>query len=425
MRQRLATWCWYAVLFLLPWQTQWILSAVTIEKTLTPFGTLSVYVLEGLVLLALLLRGRPDLDERAGKIVQALCVLLAACFLSLTFANEYHLGLIHAGHLVVAGCLFLLMIDRRTHVSPSIAWFVGGLLTSCLLGWFQVWTAWSPASTLLGLASQHASVAGTAVIETAQGRWLRAYGSFPHPNIFGGYLSVALLGSMWLCWKGSERLRVWVWGACVILSSTLLVTFSRSAWLGLLVACLLLGFVQWRRQIFSSERFKIPVVLMAVSVLVTAVIFHHQLFARFNPSLRVEAFSAEERVSQYATVDDVFFSQPVIGVGPGSYPFALAVLKPGASVWSYQPIHNTFLLVLSELGVLGFVALFYLVVRIDQLNSSVSKTPEGLLGLAVSVCLLVIGLFDHYLWSLWPGLALSAFSLGLVVKWSMISDSRS
>src|SRR5205085_1603672 len=63
---------------------------------------------------------------------------------------------------------------------------------------------------------------------------LRAFGTFPHPNILGGYLALALvcLPMLWNAWRGGR----WpLWGAAALLAGGLLATFSRAGWLAALV----------------------------------------------------------------------------------------------------------------------------------------------------------------------------------------------
>jgi hypothetical protein len=40
-------------------------------------------------------------------------------------------------------------------------------------------------STLFGVAAHYSDLPGTSVVEAGGMRWLRAYGTFPHPNILG------------------------------------------------------------------------------------------------------------------------------------------------------------------------------------------------------------------------------------------------
>tara|TARA_B100001964_G_C14011595_1_gene499601 strand:- start:336 stop:767 length:432 start_codon:yes stop_codon:yes gene_type:complete len=140
--------------------------------------------------------------------------------------------------------------------------------------------------------------------------------------------------------------------------------------------------------------------------------------ARFTPSISVETISIEERVGQYETWDDVFLSAPLIGVGPAAYTFTLLGQDPGQPVWAYQPIHNVPLLILAELGVIGFLLLVAWIYRIDAIAHKAWRTPGGMLALSLGTALLIIALFDHYLWTLWPGLALGALSFGCILRWS-------
>ncbi len=417
-RKQTAQWCLSAVLFLLPWQTHWISSWLTIQDVPTPFGKISLYLVELIVLLLLFLRGQPQLSARGEKVARALYVLFAAGFLSLTFADQYQLGLFQLLHLVTAGGLFVTLIDKRTNTHLVMTWFLAGLFIPILLGWFQITTATSPASSWFGLSAQDASLPGVSVIETAQGRSLRAYGSFPHPNIFGGYLAVAIVCLAWLIKFTDKKYERFLWIPTVLLTSTLLITFSRGAWLGLIVSFLLLVILIGKRKRVLPKQAKPLLILGIVTLLGTVFFFQDQFFARFDPSLRVESISIEERTSQYGMFKTTFLSRPIVGVGPGGYVFASDKLFPDQPVWSIQPMHNTPLLILAELGLFGFAAFFFFLIRIDQINSAVSKTPGGMFGLMLGVCLLVISLFDHYFWSFWPGLALAAISLGFIVKWS-------
>jgi O-antigen ligase len=117
-------------------------------------------------------------------------------------------------------------------MKPVLVAFLLGLIIPIALGWFQVLTGGSSESTLLGIADKDAQTLGVAVVETDDGRTLRAYGTFPHPNIFGGYLAVGVIALAWLTRfaKSKREIALMLVGSAV-LGSTLIVTFSRSAWL--------------------------------------------------------------------------------------------------------------------------------------------------------------------------------------------------
>jgi O-antigen ligase len=70
--------------------------------------------------------------------------------------------------------------------------------------------------------------------------------------------------------------------------------------------------------------------------------------------------------------------------------------------WERQPVHNLYLLIASEIGVIGALAfcifLFALIARLIK-----NKSIEAGLALALLVGLLFFGLFDHFLWDIQAG----------------------
>ena len=68
-------------------------------------------------------------------------------------------------------------------------------------------------------------------------------------------------------------------------------------------------------------------------------------------------------------------------------------------VYDIQPIHNIFLLILSEIGIIGVLLFINLI----------EKRKHNILSLGILTGFIILGLFDHYLWTSWTGLLL--FSL--------------
>jgi O-antigen ligase len=417
MKQKVSLYLLLLAVFLLPWQTRYIFHTLTIGDGVSEYGVLSLYIVEVLIVLAYVFRGKLCFSSGAQRLFKSVTVFIAFLFFSLMFSEIMVVGWFHALHVFTAFLLFSLVLDQRTPLNQIALFFVLGLLLPSFLGVYQVITGGSGASVLLGIATKDVVVSGVAVVETVTSRMLRAYGSFPHPNIFGGYIAVGLLFlALYIRTIKNERLLWFFGGLVVVLSATLIMTFSRSAWFGLLVALLLL-LVQmlWYRKMPPSKA--IPLMTIGlVTVLITMGVFYNQMLARFNPSLRVEATSIEERISHYKQFNDVYFSSPLLGVGPGAYVFTLANHDPGHEVWNYQPIHNFFLLVMSELGIIGFLIGGWCVWLIYKTLQTKPKTAEKILGVSLLSLFVVIGIFDHYFWSQWSGLALSALTLGVVAR---------
>jgi len=419
MKEKLAEFFLLLTIFLLPWQTRWIFSSPVIGGEVSQYGTLSLYVTELIILIVVLLRGKWQPVEGMKKVTQAGYLLLGTVFFSLAFTSFFSIGIAQILHIIFAFALFTLLCDVRTKIKSLVIVFVAGLIIPSILGLWQVIVGSSPSFSWLGLSAQNTQTAGTAVVETASSRMLRAYGSFPHPNIFGGYIAVGLVSLSWIVRMIKTKQQLIISAIPVILFSvTLILTFSRGAWIALIVGFLLLISLMFvRHRVIPSH--VIPVMITGfISLITTLIVFYPQIFARFEPDLRIERISIEERVSQYSWFDDVFKHNPLFGVGPGSYTFALQAIDSGKDAWAYQPIHNIFLLILGELGIFGFATFLYLILRVDQISARVSKQAGGILGLTLGVVLIILGLFDHYLWSLWPGLALGVLGISLIIQWS-------
>ncbi|MBI4435336.1 O-antigen ligase family protein [Candidatus Uhrbacteria bacterium] len=419
MIQKFANLLFLASVFFLPWQTAMLLSQATVSGEPSAYGVLSLYVVEVMIAFAFLLRGRQQSNLQVRRITRALYFFLAVAFFSLSLSQVEWVGWFHLIHVVAAAMLFSLLVDDRTNLRQILGLFLLGLLVPVLFGWFQVLSGSSPDSSLLGMAAKDAGTPGVAVVESGDGRLLRAYGTFPHPNVFGGYVAFGIVALAWLArFLSSKSQLAGALLASGLLGATLIVTFSRSAWLGLFVSFLLLvGLMLWQRRL--PPRRAIPVMALGLaSILATFVVFHSQVFSRFDTSSRLEVISIEERASQYQTFGEVFWTAPLMGVGPNAYTFTLARLDPGHPVWSYQPIHNVYLLILAELGIVGIVVLGYGAFAANPFAHARLELADTLFAITAGVLLFTIGLFDHYLWTLWPGLALGALALATMARWS-------
>ena len=90
----------------------------------------------------------------------------------------------------------------------------------------------------------------------------------------------------------------------------------------------------------------------------------------------------------------------------GNYTLAIHnEIESTRSAWFYQPVHNVFLLIFTELGVAGVLVILlfgYFIRRIFNCNL-----------LPIFILFLLLALFDHYLWSLYSGLLLVGVGSGL------------
>ena len=89
------------------------------------------------------------------------------------------------------------------------------------------------------------------------------------------------------------------------------------------------------------------------------------------------------------------------------------------SGWLHQPVHNIYLLIAAETGLLGLMAfLFFLYLLIK-------KKPRLTIFCLLLVSFLIIGLFDHFFWTLQQGQMVFWLILGIIAAYgsgSLIID---
>lgn len=197
----------------------------------------------------------------------------------------------------------------------------------------------------VGAVVLHAAVALTArvvvliggpIIPLINAPWPgdRISGLLLDANAFGGLTGLALILHLLTVGTPSAILRGhWVWVAYLILPATLLLTFSRSSWMGFIVGLLMVTFVRPRVGGRALRRATIPVVIGA-PLLLTQIPNATQLVTR--PSEIASRISiGEEAVFE-------FLENPVFGMGLGAYIDEYGIV-----------VHNTLLWFLSDFGGIG------------------------------------------------------------------------
>lgn len=378
----LAKWGLKLFLVLLPWQTLYILHEGTV-----PIESVVVHVSALLVLFVLVCAFfiyKPKINVPIFGFVGLFL------FIQISSATNKFLAIQHCVWVFLAGGLWWLFSKDLLSKSEQIKYLVIGAIAPALLGVWQFFAQSSFTSTWLGLSFIPSSLPGSPVIVGESGRWLRAFGTFPHPNIFGGYLAAILV---LLFGRANEysifNKKNWVWRFGVILfTSALIFTFSRSA-----LCVWILFMIFYHYKIFKTERGSELAVQIFISLL-TAALTLTLTWSIWSGRLGQGAVSLNEKVSVTERLDGnelagkIIKNNWVIGVGPGNYTTTLSQTAPELKIWKLAPVHNTPLLVLAEWGLMGIIIigllLYYLRVKI--------------------VYLLPILLFDHYVYSQWPGI---------------------
>ena len=413
--------------FLLPWQTRYIFGLSSLSGSFTQFGILSLYATQLFLVVGLalvyLLRGSPVIDARYRRSLALGVAIMVVTIVSSYFAQQSIPALAALIDLTGAGITFAALLDKRVNLKWVMSAFVAGLLIPVGIGLVQVFVGETGASTVLGLASRDADRLGDAVLMLSDGsRVLRAYGTFSHPNNFGGYLAVGLLTTLALPFTRARKARGVI---AAVLAIGLVLTASRSALLGLMLGGALTMFVLHMKRTDIARKLVMPIAITVVVMALGVTLFAPSIAASLRGGGALEDKSLSERADQYREFPETMNGTDwLIGSGPRSYVYTLATIHPDRGVWEYQPIHNVPLLVLAEIGLLGLILLVAWVVTLDR--TSTSSPARGRPGGGVNrdaayahgmgKVLFVIIFFDHYLWSSWVGLVLVAYVAALMLR---------
>lgn len=432
--KKISTYLTLLFLFLLPWQTRYIWQEGILNQGHWEYGTFSIYATEILLWVILIIffvqnflkkQVWVDLYQKRKTRYSLLFVLGLLLFsISVGLSDNFWMSYQYVFRLLEALALLAIIlwqsqagiaprqVDRSTIVADEQAqtlstvendWYVfalwaGGIIQGGL-GVYQFLNQSVFGSKWLGMAPQQAMQGGASVIEFGIERWLRAYGSFGSPNSLGIYLAVLLVLGFILYFQIQARhYKILVSAGQLFISSGLLLSFSRGAWLAALVGIVALGFL-----IFSKEKGLLPLFYKQTSFIALISIFWVIIFfpifsARFNTHLRLEALSISERASQYAEAISFIKTNPLFGVGPGVFTYALHIKNPNFPYWQYQPVHNIYVLLVVEMGIVS--VLFLSVVMTGLLRKIIRNNPVYL---PVLLVLLVAGIFDHWLASMFTG----------------------
>ena len=434
-----------ALLFLIPLQTVWIYSQPVVNGFVWEFGTMKIYLTEIILWFSCILFlfwfwEKLHLYKKKKKITfsftkdraftMAVGAFIVYCLISTLWAIHPELALQQALWVMAAGIVFFMLYLGPVPWHQASIWFIIGATTQGVLGIVQFFTQSVGSTKLMGMGVHHAWEGGSAVLlGESIGRWLRAYGTFPHPNILGGFLCLSLIISILFFSSVKRGKSVWDplfrYTIIGIQLFALFVTFSKSAWIAFglwvfsLIAFFLVYYTAKSHKVFAekAEQFT-NFSLFCVCGIVALVLFFQPLVAsRFLGNAPHELRSVSERISGYAESLHIFSVAPLTGVGVGNYTVAAMIASPGAPGWQYQPVHNVILLVFAELGFLGAtLALLILCYFLVYFFSRVPKKyPEyTLFFLLLCMPYGILLLFDHYLFSSYSGLIFGAVYFGLV-----------
>jgi O-antigen ligase len=314
--------------------------------------------------------------------------------------------LFHAALLALIWFVYLLLLNQRPDLTVPIALVIG---MQGLVAIGQFWLQSSLGLTFLGEPVLSLQGSGISVILAGEQPWLRAYGITGHPNALGAMLAVLLLILLPAVWGATGWRRASLAVVALVGVLGLLVSFSRSAWLGFVVgaAFLLIDGARKREPVRRTTRLAFPGALYSILAAVVLLFlwgnFDLVSGRLFNLDSTIEARSIDERERDTMLAISLIRQHPWTGVGAGNYLLAARALDPHAGV-----AHNIPLLAAAELGVPGGLLLLWILLYPfaswagKSINRRRSLQPDArgqsLAPLAPLLALLLVSLVQPAFW---------------------------
>ncbi len=413
-------WLW---VFLIPWQARWIIVDPVLEGSVWEYGRLSLYggdIIFAILLVAAFIQWLRE--KNISKIYfwpfVLLITLVAWAWLSIIWSSDHLVAFYYSLRIVQVLMLLGILIVVKPKAKLIITSLVGAAVLQGMIAIAQFGLQWTPAFKWLGLASQSAWELGPGVVETLGGRWLRSYGSLPHPNILGGFLCAGLLGVIYLLSIIRKKGRWWLWLSLVLVAQGLVLSFSRSAWLGLVFGAMLLLILAFK----NKDVLKKIILLLILIIIIFAInfaMFQDLFTTRLATVGRLETQSITERETQLGLAVQTIKLHH-LGLGVGNYTHWLQSIYPKEPGYVYQPVHNQYLLIWAELGLFGIILFIIFLGFLFKARIRTIYQDYQAYFLAVLVSFLAIGAFDHYIWTSYSGILL----FGLVVSSLMIKHNK-
>ena len=372
-------------------------------------------------------------------------------FISIFWADNQLLASFRSIKLFEFYFLFLYVskriVPRGTLLRDSLLIMILIGLINAIIGVFQFVLQNSLGLRILRESIISTDISGVAKVIIDGEVYIRSYGLFPHPNIFGGFLVLTIIISwnlirkrQYLPFHEKVNIRYWLILAIILQFSALILTFSKSAFFGLIIGVVFLHTIvlpnksncsTWNNFLAGIAGLLKNNIHKSVITLLFIIGLSSMFFSRVdNRAFFIQ--SLHERSVYIEISQNIVQKSPILGIGSGNFVWDMQnFIEEPLLYWQFQPVHNVFLLILSELGVVGLLLFLWFFSKLFQNKrkvishetisheSNAEYKPTSFhsefdcFG-SILIAFLFIMFFDHYFWDIQQGQILFWMTLGII-----------
>ena len=383
-------------------------------------------------------------------------LLITWSFASIIWSQMYQVALFRSIKLLELYLLYayiiMRIVPRRTLLRYVFNIVIATGIFQSIIAILQFLFQRSLGLTWLWESHLGSAIPGVAKIAVSGENIIRAYGLFPHPNILGGFLLICIV--LTISYRYMFHVEHIYWGgtssflnvALAIEILAQMLTLSKSAIMGTIIAITYLYYIIYvPRGTYVKNIMRHKKIWLSVLILI---------FLAFIVKPDINSFmtqSLNERLIYINVSRGTILHNFITGTGIGQ--FVPTISKYSSSIlesWQYQPVHNVFLLIWSELGIIGLGLFIWLLWKMFhpsrvsnvprqkecstftplrdfvphgtkslQLGWNILRGRRGTFNLNIIFRSILIGFifimfFDHYLWDIQQGMIILWIILALV-----------
>lgn len=254
-------------------------------------------------------------------------------------------------------------------------------------------------------------IAGVAKIVVDGTKMIRAYGTFPHPNVLAVFFLICIFFIFYLFLDKKNYFKNYLFLSISLffIFFAIFLTYSR-----LTIFIFLLSSIVYFIILFKKHKKQILSLFLLILICSLIIVYFAwpEISYRFNVSMEDQSISLRLFYSQTSFL--IIQEYPLLGIGFGNFVWEIRQMFDLLNYWIHQPVHNIYLLIASETGLIGlFIFLMFLYQLLRSFNKKLKDKKSYLLLFIVS-SFLFLGLFDHYFWTLQQGQLMFWIVLGLM-----------
>lgn len=240
--------------------------------------------------------------------------------------------------------------------------------------------------------------------------YIRSCGTLGQPNSYASFIVPALLINFAVLKKSINNLKYFYSLIFVFGIIALIFSFSRAGWLSYLIGTTFLLFFNGNPKFLTNKN-----MVYFLGLLLIIIIFYPFIQERLFIN---DGGAAEDRLHLNRIAFEIIKNNYILGVGINNYWFTMWKSIPANYDWPYvYLVHNLFLYVFAETGVLGFISvllIFFMPFK-NLLYIARNKQDNDIAAYCAGICAAIIALFLQNMVDItWASQSINSFYLILI-----------